>query len=71
METLSIRDPVARPGLFGPRCFSSNTPSNDTDEEPLLPSTTQIAVLASEISYQQILLKIARNLIEIFCASML
>ena len=44
---------------------------DNTDEEPLLPSTTQIAVLASEISYQQVLLKIESNLIEIFCASML
>ena len=66
-----VQDPVARPGLLGPSFFSSNTPSNYTDEELELPSTTQLAVLASELSDHQVLLKMASNLIEIFCASTL
>ena len=70
METVLIQDPVARPRLLGPRYFF-NTPFNHTGEELLLPSTTQIAVLNSEFSDQQVLLKIASSLIEIFCASML
>ena len=70
METVLIQDPVARPGLLGPRYFSFNTPFNHTGEL-LLPSTTQIAVLTSEFSDQQVLLKIASSLTEIFCASML
>ena len=59
------------PGLLGPRCFSSNTSSNDTGEELLLPSATQIAVLTNEVNDHKALLKIAISLIEIFCASML
>ena len=62
METVLIQDPVARPRLLGTRCFSSNTPFNDTGEELELPSTTQIAVLTSEFSDQQVLLKIESSL---------
>ena len=71
MENVLLQDPVARLRLFGPRCFSSNTPFNDTGKEHSLTSTTQIAVLTSDFSDQQVLLKIASSLIEIFCASML
>ena len=57
--------------MLGPRCFSSNTPSNDTDQKLKLPSTTQIAVLTNELSDQLVLLKIASNLIGICSANVL
>ena len=66
MEIVLIQVSVARPGLLGPGCFSSNTLHNDTGEDLQLPSTPQIAVLTCGLRDQQVLLKIASSLIEIF-----